>query len=130
MKPKDFKPSPIAVLSAGFTSSDAVDRDAGTHALQLVISALMMNDPRAVAACADDLDALIEQFEALQFWAAWAANQAADARAVGRPLKGPSPSIALLLVLALSDLMAEASAKVRAAQRIERMKKGESYESN
>ena len=130
MTPKDFKPSPIAVLSAGFTSSDAVDRDAGTHALQLVISALMTNDPRAVAACADDLDALIEQFEALQFWAAWAANQAADARAVGRPLKGPSPSIALLLVLALSDLMAEASAKVRAAQRIERMKKGESHESN
>ena len=130
MTPKNFKPSPFAVLSAGFTSSDAVDRDAGTHALQLVISALMTNDPRAVAACADDLDALIEQFEALQFWAAWAANQAADARAVGRPLKGPSPSIALLLVLALSDLMAEASAKVRAAHRLERMKKGESHESN
>lgn len=109
----------LAYLRSAFTSSDAVDRDAGMHALQAVTSALMTNDPRVVAACADDLDALIEQFEALQLWTAWAAHQAADACAAGRPIAGPSPSLALLLVLALSDLMVEASAKVRAAQRIE-----------
>ena len=122
--------SNLAFLRSAFTSSDAVDRDAGMHALQAVTSALMTNNPKAVAACADDLDALIEQFDSLQFWTAWAAHQAADARAAGRPIAGPSPSIALLLVLALSDLTVEASAKVRAAERIERMKKGESHESN
>ncbi len=111
--------SNLAYLRSAFTSSDAVDREAGMHALQSVIAALMTNNPKAVAACADDLDALTEQFDALQFWTAWAAKQAADARAVGRPIAGPSPSLALLLVLALSDLTVEASAKVRAAQRIE-----------
>ena len=112
-----------------FTSSDALERDADVHALQSVLSALMTNDPQAVAECAEDLDALREQVDAVQYWAAWASYRWADAAAEGVPLKGPSPSIALLLVLALSDLMDEASAKVRAAERIERMK-GENRESN
>ena len=127
---KTFKPNTFAALSAGFTSFDCVERGAGTHALHAVLAALRTNDPQRVAKAADELDALRDQLEALEACLDALADRMADEVAEERSTGGNRLSLASahLLVIALSDLLVEATGKVRAAQRLEAFRKGGRYE--
>lgn len=127
---KTFKPNTFAALSAGFTSFDCVERGAGTHALHAVLAALRTNSPQAVARSADALEALREQVEALQACIDFVVDRVAADAAEERSTGGNRLSLASahLLVIALSDLLVEATGKVRAAQRLEAFRKGGRYE--
>lgn len=127
---KTHKPNTFAALSAGFTSFDCVERGAGVHALHAVIAALRTNDPQRVAKAADELDALRDQLEALEACLDALADRMADEVAEERSTGGNRLSLASahLLVIALSDLLVEATGKVRAAQRLEAFRKGGRYE--
>lgn len=130
MRNRTFKPNTFAALLAGFTSFDCVERGAGTHALHAVIGALGTNEPKAVAGAADDLEALREQVEALESCLDALADRLADEMPEERSAGGNRLSLASahLLVIALSDLLVEATGKVRAAQRLEAFRKGGRYE--
>ena len=127
---KPVRPNTFAALLAGFTSFDCVERGAGTHALHAVIGALGTNSPQAVARSVDALEALREQVEALQACIDFVADRVAEDAAEERSTGGKRLSLASahLLVIALSDLLVEATGKVRAAQRLEAFRKGGRYE--
>lgn len=130
MRNRTFKPNTFAALLAGFTSFDCVERGADTHALHAVLAALGTNSPQAVARSADALDALREQVGALQGCLDFVADRMAEDAAEERSTGGNRLSLASahLLVIALSDLLVEATGKVRAAQRLEAFRKGGRYE--
>ena len=130
MRNRTFKPNTFAALLAGFTSFDCVERGAGTHALHAVIGALGTNEPKAVAGAADDLEALREQVEALESCLDALADRLADEMPEERSAGGKRLSLptAHLLVMALSDMTLDATAKVHAAKRLESLKNGGRYE--